>query len=119
MIIKKSDKNQTQEFLIRITAATIVVAFLALVTTTGIAATDLFGAAEQISGTFVGKLQTVYCDSLFPLIMIVDLIWLAITHDDKTTGRLFTAMKWAVAAFVLVKGIVWITNTITNNINFS
>lgn len=117
MLNNQSIENRQRKWML-IISVLIVTAFIGLVWMTGISAKDLFEVGEEASNTFLTKIQDLYCDSLFPLIVVVDLVWLALTHNEKTTGKLITALKWAVGAFVLVKGIDWIANTITNNITF-
>lgn len=82
-------------------------------------ATDLFGAADTMSKSLRQQITTTYCDSLFPLICIVDLVWLAFTHNDKTQGKLVTALKWAVGAYCLLKGFDWVKTTIDNTLNLN
>ena len=111
MYLTESKKMIIHKILLFATAVAIIFAATAL---TGISATgtDLFTVGQSAATTFIEKITNLYCQSLFPLIMIIDLAWLALTHDDKTTGKLITAMKWACAGYVLIKGVSWISSTL-------
>lgn len=74
-------------------------------------AADIWSAGSGVAKNFANNLQNFYCMKLFPVLMLVNLVLLAVTKDDKKLAIIKRALITLIVVFAVIKGF----DTIVNN----
>lgn len=72
-------------------------------TSAGSTMNSLFDKAGQLSDNIVNGLTDLYCNKLFPLLFVVNLVLLAFTKDERKLGIEKKSLITICVIFVLIK----------------
>ncbi len=79
---------------------------------------ELFGKLGEFTETILTGLEELYCDKLFPLFFVFDLILLAISKDERKISIEKRALITLCIVFVLIKGVTIVTDTLNQVATF-
>lgn len=72
---------------------------------------SLFNKAGTLSKSVVDQLTTLYCDKLFPLLFVLNVIVIAFTKDERKLSVEKKAIFTICAVFILIKAVDIVTAT--------
>ena len=95
----------------------IALAFTMCGITPAFASDDVFEVGNQITDNLITKISDFYCDKLFLLLLVVNLVLLAFTKNEKKTALYQKTLITIVVVYVVLQFSTRITGFIDGLIN--